>query len=67
MAGSITVGSLLNPNLDDEQFSNIDKAMAVARLAARTDPHFAVAVWCGDELHRVLLRGFELVEADAGF
>lgn len=67
MEGAITVGSLLDPKPNDEQFSNIDKAMAVARLAARNDPHFAVAVWCGHELHRVLLRGFELVEAGAGF
>lgn len=58
----ITVGSFLDPRPYDAQFSNIDIAMGEARKRAARDPHFAVAVWTGHLVYRVLLRGFELVD-----
>lgn len=58
----ITVGSLLDPRPHDAEFPNLDAAMIDARKWAEKDPHFAIAVWTGHTLYRVLLRGFELID-----
>lgn len=64
MDDKITVGSFLDPRPNDPVFQNLDAAMTWAREAAEKDEHFAIAVWTGSRLYRLLLRGFELIDVN---
>lgn len=56
----ITVGDFLNPITSDAVFRCLPDAMELAEAESRRDDNAASAVWIGDELHRVFLRGYEL-------
>ena len=56
----ITVGSFLDPRPDDAVFLSLDAALETARKISLADDNYAVAVWVGTALSRVMLRGFEL-------
>lgn len=56
----ITVGDFLDPKPEDEEWETLADAREAAELMSDHDDNLAVAVWNGDDLDRVFLRGFEL-------
>lgn len=56
----ITMGRFLEPSELDVMFMDIASARIGAKRQAAKDDREAVAVWVGDELDRVYLRGYEL-------
>ena len=55
-----TVGDFLNPQPSDRSFPTIAEARRAAQEMAAQDTNRAIAVWDGDDLECVYLRGFQL-------